>query len=75
MDNQHIKNLVVNLPNEENLGCIDLVLEAGAANGSYQIGCLLYLKESSINTIPIYTTIIFHSLIKNNKIPISTKKN
>ena len=45
MDNQHIKNLVVNLPKEENLGTIDLVLEAGAANGSYQIGCLLYLKE------------------------------
>ena len=45
MDNQHIKNLVVNLPKEENLGAIDLVLEAGAANGSYQIGCLLYLKE------------------------------
>ena len=45
MDNQHIKNLVVNLPKEENLGSIDLVLESGAANGSYQIGCLLYLKE------------------------------
>ena len=45
MDNQHIKNLVVNLPKEENIGTIDLVLEAGAANGSYQIGCLLYLKE------------------------------
>ena len=37
--------LVVNLPKGENLGSIDLVLEAGAANGSYQIGCLLYLKE------------------------------
>ena len=45
MDNQHIKNLVVNLPGGDNLGSIDLVLEAGAANGSYQIGCLLYLKE------------------------------
>ena len=45
MDNQHIKNLVVNLPKEDNLGSIDLVLEAGAANGSYQIGCLMYLKE------------------------------
>ena len=45
MDNQHIKNLVVNLPKEENLGTIDIVLEAGAANGSYQIGCLMYLKE------------------------------
>ena len=45
MDNQHIKNLVVNLPKEQNLGSIDLVLESGAANGSYQIGCLLYLKE------------------------------
>ena len=44
MDNQHIKNLVVNLP-KENLGAIDLVLEAGAANGSYEIGCLLYLKN------------------------------
>ena len=45
MDNQHIKNLVINLPKEQNLGSIDLVLESGAANGSYQIGCLLYLKE------------------------------
>ena len=45
MDNQHIKNLVVNLPKEQNLGSIDLVLESGAANGSYQIGCLIYLKE------------------------------
>ena len=45
MDNQHIKNLVVNLPSDENLGAIDLVLEAGAANGSYEIGCLMYLKE------------------------------
>lgn len=45
MDNQHIKNLVINLPSGENLGVIDLVLEAGAANGSYQIGCLMYLKE------------------------------
>lgn len=45
MDYQHIKNLVVNLPKEENLGTIDLVLEAGAANGSYEIGCLMYLKE------------------------------
>ena len=45
MDNQHIKNLVVNLPKDQNLGSIDLVLESGAANGSYQIGCLLYLKE------------------------------
>ena len=31
MDNQHIKNLVINLPSGENLGVIDLVLEAGAA--------------------------------------------
>lgn len=45
MDNKHIKNLVVNLPEKKNLGTIDLVLESGAANGSYQIGCLLYLKE------------------------------
>ena len=59
---QHIKNLVVNLPQEENLGSIDLVLEAGAANGSYQIGCLLYLKELENQNVRISLPIT----MKNN---------
>ena len=40
-----IKNLVENYPESNKMQHLDLVLESGAANGSYHIGCLLYIKE------------------------------
>ena len=40
-----IENLVKNLPKTEKSQNIDLVLEGGAFNGSYQLGALMFLKE------------------------------
>lgn len=40
-----IKNLAENYPESNKMQHLDLVLESGAANGSYHIGCLLYIKE------------------------------
>ena len=40
-----IENLVKNLPKTDKSQNIDLVLEGGAFNGSYQIGSLMFLKE------------------------------
>ena len=39
-----IENLVNNFPITKKKWHLDIVLEGGVANGSYQIGCLLYLK-------------------------------
>ena len=40
-----ISNLAENYPESNKCINLDVVLESGAANGSYHIGCLLYIKE------------------------------
>ena len=39
-----IKNLIDNHPECNEPKIIDLVLESGAANGSYHLGCMMYIK-------------------------------
>lgn len=41
---ENIKNLIDNYPKQESCKVIDLVLESGAANGSYHLGCMMYLQ-------------------------------
>ena len=41
----YIQNLIVNHPkSNDNCEDVDLILESGAANGGYHIGCLSYIK-------------------------------
>ena len=39
-----IQNLVDNYPKTNKIEHINIVLESGAANGGFHIGCLLYVK-------------------------------
>ena len=45
MFDDYIYNLICNLPSRENPYKLDVVLEGGAFNGSYEIGVLLFLRE------------------------------
>ena len=40
---ENIKNLIYNYPKQKECKIIDLILESGAANGSYHLGCVMYL--------------------------------
>jgi len=40
---ENIKNLIDNHPENKKCQIIDLVLESGAANGSYHLGCMMYI--------------------------------
>ena len=40
---ESIKNLIDNHPECKETQTIDLILESGAANGSYHLGCMMYI--------------------------------
>ena len=40
-----IQNLIDNHPKTNETENMDLVLESGAANGGFHVGCLLYIKS------------------------------
>ena len=44
MDN-YIKNLITNIPERNAMLKVDLIMEGGAYNGYYGLGCLIFLKE------------------------------
>jgi hypothetical protein len=45
MIEKYVKKLIENLPHSNKEQKIDLILDGGIFNGSYQIGCLYFLKE------------------------------